>query len=299
MDVCIAVNSIINIVIHTFGLFLLTTIKIKRSTKAINHMYLVNLSASELLRNVSYTVYSVLTITSMFGMIAIRDVEIYVLYMLLPVSHSLCYIAILVLAGDRIFLALHGSHVYVSSSWDRSPGKSLLFLLWGVLVVLSVVMYEVVGIFHHMINTIAMSVVTLINVLCVLVVISMYISVHHILSKTRSKFREALKRYPDFENKNLSNNNAYSFLAAVRSVQYYFLTQVAGPHGKIDNNPKQKTYRRTLKQSPFYTTVLLMSSFLILVVVPSLILSACSLVKGFVQEDLLLLVHISTTVSDT
>ena len=295
----IAFNSIINILLHCFGLYLLMMTKIKRSSKAINHLYLVNFSVSELLKSVSYILYATLRISDILGKDAVHNVHIYVLNILLPLTHSLCFIAIIVLVSDRIFLALYGSNVYIFSSWDQSRGKSLLLLLWGLVAVIFVIMYEVIGVFDETIKILSMNLVTVIDVLCIGLVILMYISVYRILLKMKSKFREALRRYPDFEDSLNVSDNGYSFRAAVRSVQYYFLTQFSGSDGRIRDYLKHCSYGHSLKQSPFYTTVLLTSSFVALAVLPTLILSVTSLAQGYVQDNLLIFVHISTSLSDT
>ena len=87
--------------------------------------------------------------------------QVYVLYIAIPLMYSLCYIAMLTLIGDRLFLAFHGSSIYLSSSWDRSRGKSMVFLLWVLFGVVFVVIYEVVGIFHGNVRIVAMYIVTL------------------------------------------------------------------------------------------------------------------------------------------
>ena len=58
--VYIVSNSTFNTVLHCFGLYLLITTKIRRSKKAVNHLYLVNYSASVLLKNMAYVLFSVL-----------------------------------------------------------------------------------------------------------------------------------------------------------------------------------------------------------------------------------------------
>ena len=58
--VYIVSNSTFNTVLHCFGLYLLITTKIRRSKKAVNHLYLVNYAASVLLKNIAYVLFSVL-----------------------------------------------------------------------------------------------------------------------------------------------------------------------------------------------------------------------------------------------
>lgn len=264
----------------------------------MNHLYLLNYSACVLLKNVVYIVAGALKITYIAGVVTVSKLNVYLMYVLLPLTYSLCYTAVLVLAADRIFLALHGSNVYVFSSWDRTRGRSLVLLLWGFVVVVFVVMFEVVGIFHDVIKIVAMYLIAIVDVLCVVVVMLMYVSVHKILVKTRSKLREAIRRFPDFEDRLTAVNSRYSFRAAVRSVQYYFLPQIATSGGRNHYN-KRDTYGHTLQQSPFFTTVLVTSCFLLLVVLPSVILAVFSIAHGKVDEDLVLFVHICACLSDT
>ena len=72
--------------------------------------------------------------------------------------------------------------------------------------------------------------IAIVDALCIAVVILMYIAIRHMLSKTRSKLREAIRRFPDFGADSLTvsgaGDNQYSFRAAIRNVQHYFLAQV-------------------------------------------------------------------------
>ena len=106
--------------------------------------------------NYYYSYLLFLRITDISGVMSTYKVSMYVLYMALPLTYSLCYIAVFVLVCDRLFLAVYGSNVYIFSSWDRSRGKSLVLLLWGFVVVVFVVMYEVVGIFQGVIKIASM-----------------------------------------------------------------------------------------------------------------------------------------------
>ena len=281
--VFVFINSIINVIIHTFGLYLLLATKIERSEKSVNHIYLVNLSAWLLFKNTVYILCSLLKIKIILDTsLNAENMYVYVIYMI-PLVYSLCYVAMLVLIGDRIFLAFYGSNLYISSSWDRSHGKSLLFLLWVLIVVVFVVMYEVVGIFHGNIKIVSMYMVTLTNLVCIAFIVSILLVVHWILEKTKSKTRTTLREVLGVHRRN-------NVIAGLKQPNNH----TNGPNGVgVDN------YGFTLRHSPFYTTVLLSITFLILVVAPSLAMSVCSIVKGYVQEDLLIIVHICTTISDT
>ena len=72
--------------------------------------------------------------------------------------------------------------------------------------------------------------IAIVDALCIAIVILMYIAIRHMLNKTRSKLREAIRRFPDFGADSLTltsaGDNQYSFRAAIRNVQHYFLAQV-------------------------------------------------------------------------
>ena len=65
--VYLIINSTINTILHSFGLYLLITTKIRRSNKSVNHLYLINYSASALLKNLAYMLYGILRIADISG----------------------------------------------------------------------------------------------------------------------------------------------------------------------------------------------------------------------------------------
>ena len=126
----------INIFLHTVGLHLLLTTN-EGSNRTVQHLYITNLSASELLKNIAM----LLQMSS--SLATVNELFIYTARIATMLAYSLYCYAMFFITGDRLLTATVGEKYTLL--WNEGKTKISIIMTWflftAVTVIISVLLY--------------------------------------------------------------------------------------------------------------------------------------------------------------
>ena len=130
-------EDIINILLHGLGVYLLAS-SYRGTNRTTHHLYIMNLSASELSKNFAYLVGETMQLIIEYGVSASllpTDLTRTMIFLIFTLYGS----AMLFLTLDRLLTATLGDRF--TMFWTTEKAKSSILVLWIFLTVLSIAFY--------------------------------------------------------------------------------------------------------------------------------------------------------------
>ena len=237
----------INIVVHALGLYLLLCIY-KGRHKTPQHLFLINLSISTIIKNIFYAYQDVSEIVEIEKTMnkTFEDVMIYAHYTFGAACYDYYIFSLIFLTCDRLMITLF--HVRYSNKWNLRKTKILLSCTAIVCSVARLTTMNILGILHnwnlHIIAKIAEKITdiylpTIFSLFFIIFASASYIAM---FARFRASCRESIS-------------------AHISSITIF-------------------------RRSKFFVAVLLVTSFLILLVLPNLLRTICTMSNcGLVPEN--------------
>ena len=262
--VTIIVLSMLNTFLHGLGCWLLFGLY-KNGRKTVQQMYLINLGLCECLMNIIRSLQNILIIVYLNSpSINIYRTNVYLNFIAGSGLYYLYSLSMFFITGDRLLSIIFAFKYNIS--WNIHRTRKLLAWTWFI----------------------SFSI-------CFIVTIGLYYSGLDFGKIYESNLYSILYLYiPTFINVTFLffALSSYSFM-----FRRYFNSRRRFPHPK--SNGAEKSIIYIFRNSRFFVSILVISSFLILMVIPSLIQSFSHITKTTLPEYLTLVIYISIVLSDT